>query len=116
MRLLFILTLEPSFEYCSVLESLIKKALERGHKINALYLTKEAVSLASPHFALGSMEMQLQEKIYKVSVQGEIPVLVCGRAYRLKGLPHSSLSKGMILSGYGELAKCLLEADKVIEL
>ena len=116
MHLLFVLTLEPNVEYCNFLQSLVKEALSRGHKIDALYLTKSAVALASPHFALGSEQKQLQDKLYRLSIEGEFPILVCGKAYRACGLPPSNLGKGMMLSVYTELAKCIVEADKVVEL
>lgn len=116
MRLLLVLTTDPACGTFPLLSSLIKEALSRGHKIDAVYLTKDAVAIASPHFALGSEEMQLQDKLYRLSIEGEFPILVCGKAYRSAGLPHSHLGKGMMLSGYAELSRCLLDADKVIEL
>ena len=116
MRWLFILTQVPQSAHLKTALSLMRAALDAKERIDAVYLTGEAASLASGHYVLGSPEMQLEEKLYRLSVEGEFPILACGRAVRALGIPVDHLSKGMILSGYADLARALEECDEVVEL
>lgn len=117
MKVLFILRQAPGnlllHKKVTDLLSLITK--EQTLEDSAVFFTDDAVSISSKGIGQLPEHKEIQEAYLKVSLENSISLLVCGRAFKDKGLEKEQVQEGFSLSGNFELTTYIATADKVIE-
>ena len=94
--------------------ALYQELLAKGKKTAAIFMTSEAVSLASTK--LDPQFNTLQQQYLELASQYGFELLVCGRAFKDRGYDNSDLVAGFTLSGNMEMLALALRASHVLEL
>lgn len=83
--------------------------------ISGVFFTDNSVSIASKGINQISSLEEIQLGYINLKKEKNIPLYVCGRAYKEQGLDKSSLDKEFTLSGNMELSMMMCSVDKIME-
>ncbi len=94
--------------------TLYENILKQGIKVEAIFMTAEAVKIASR--LVDDEVLKIQDSYLSLKEKFTVDLLVCGRAFKEQGYDSTDLKEGFILSGNMEMLALAFKAQKIIEL
>ncbi len=94
--------------------SLYEDILKQGKKVEAIFMTADAVRIASK-FVEGEV-LKIQNFYLSLKEKYAIELLICGRAFKDQGFDNSDLKEGFTLSGNMEMLSLAFKSQRIIEL
>lgn len=86
-----------------------------NHKNITVFITLQAVMLASPFLSGSSDHHCFQQRLLNLQKNHGIKLLCCGRALREQGYDPQNLKEGFEAAGYMELIAGLMGDDEVVQ-
>ena len=94
--------------------TLYENILKQGIKVEAIFMTAEAVKIGSR--LVDDEVLKIQDSYLSLKEKFTVDLLVCGRAFKEQGYDSTDLKEGFILSGNMEMLALAFKAQKIIEL